>query len=130
LHIPPQAELQHVPATQKPDEQSPGPPQDPPFLVLNEAVTFTLAVPIVTEQVRLPVGVQPLHDWKTPVEVGDAASCTTVPWLTTAEQTVPQLIPIAGDRTLPAPMGPSTVTERETWTGLQLGSVPDQFPSC
>ena len=105
------------------------PPQDPPFLVLNVAVTLTLVVPISTEQVGLLVGVHPVHDWKTPVEVGEATSCTVVPELTTAEQTEPQLIPVAADTTLPVPIGPLTVTERETWMGPHVGAVPDQLPS-
>jgi hypothetical protein len=74
-----QAELQQTPPTQKPELQSLAPPQDPPFLVLNVAVTLTFVVPMSTEQFCVPVGVHPVHDWKTPVEVGDATSCTVVP---------------------------------------------------
>jgi hypothetical protein len=97
LHAPPQAELQQMPATQKPEWQSPVPPQGPPFLVLNVAVTLTFVVPIITEQLGLFVGVHPVHDSKTPVEVGEATSCTVVPELTAAEQAEPQLMPFAAD---------------------------------
>jgi hypothetical protein len=99
-------------------------------LVLNVAVTFTFVVPIETLQFRLPVGVHPVHDWKAPVEVGEATSCTVVPELTMAVQTEPQLIPVAAETTLPVPMGPLRVTDRDTWTGPQVGLVPDQVPSA
>jgi hypothetical protein len=93
LHGPRQGELQQIPLTQLPESQSSMPPQFPPFLFLNDALMVTLDVPTTTLQVVPLELLQPVHSSKTPVAVAVATSWTVVPYVTTAEHMLPQLIP-------------------------------------
>ena len=107
-----QAVAQHTLLTQNsPVEQSSPTEHAAPCRLLNVAVTEVAAVTVRLHG-ELVVGVQPDHDAKAPVPEAVAASVTTVPWFTSAEQLAPQLIPTPGvvDSTLPAPVGPASVT--------------------
>jgi hypothetical protein len=93
------------------------PPQFPPFLLLNEAVTVTFDVPTITVQVvPLTLAQPPDHPSNFPVAVAEATSWTVVPYVTTAEHFVPQLMPtpVVVVSTLPWPIGPFRSTETET----------------
>jgi hypothetical protein len=111
LVLPVHAVPQHTLPTQNPAEHSLPVEHAAPVRLLKLAVTVAVAVTVRLHG-ELLVGVQPDHEAKAPVPEAVAASVTTVPWFTSAEQVAPQLIPMPGvvDTTLPVPVGPPSVT--------------------
>lgn len=110
-HVVPQHTL---PTQNNPVEQSPVTEHMAPCRLLKLAVTVAAAVTVRLHEEPFGDG-QPDHDAKVPVPEAVAASVTTVPWFTCAEQlpVPPQLIPMpcgAVDATLPVPVGPATAT--------------------
>ena len=112
LQTPVHAVPQHTLPTQNPFSHSLAVEQAAPVRLLKLAVTVVGAVTVKLHG-ELLVGVQPDHDAKTPVLEAVAVSDTTVPWFTSAEHVLPQLIPtpIVVEVTVPVPAGPGSVTE-------------------
>ena len=109
---PAHADAQHTPATQNVVEHSLPAEHVAPTRLLKLAVTVAAAVTVTLHEEPL-VDVQPDHDENAPVPEAVAASVTTVPWFTSAEQVPPQLIPRPVglvDSTLPVPAGPASAT--------------------
>jgi hypothetical protein len=122
LQTPVHADAQHTLPTQNPVEHSPALEHVAPCRLLKLAVTEAADVTVRLHG-ELLVGVQPDHDTKVPVPEAVAASVTTVPWLTSAEQEVPQLIPRPiglVDTTLPVPVGPPSATWSRYWFSVNV----------
>jgi hypothetical protein len=111
LQGPAQADEQQTFDTQKPFTQSFAWPHAAPLFSLNAAVTVVAEVTTI-EQLAWPLEVHPVQFANVALADCEAAKLTDVPWGTSAEQVLPQLMPMPGvvDRTAPAPVGPSIAT--------------------